>query len=216
MALPQKALEQLAREPVQTPGWSGRLIMVTSTLFFIALAIYLGLYFGYQPYLKRQVDALEARVQKLVAEIPLEEQEKIINFYSQVANLRTILDAQELTSLLLPWLEAHTHVDVTLPSFSFGTAKNQISLAARARTLQAVAEQVALFEQLPEVVSVTFAGTSADKEGFWGFGLVIHLDEAFLSAGALPPPPSEGESEAPPPPPEAERTEEVESAFPRP
>ena len=58
MALPQKVLEQLGREPPKTPGWAGQFLMFSSTIFFVSLVVYIGLVFGYRPYITSEVKKL--------------------------------------------------------------------------------------------------------------------------------------------------------------
>src|SRR3989304_3721474 len=134
MALPQKVLEQLGREPPKTPGWAGQFLMFSGTLFFIAAFVYLGLVFGYRPYLASEVRKLQDQINIFIQQIPLEEQNKIINFYSQLLNLRSLLDNHAISSQLFDWLEQNTQVNVYYDRFDVNlrTGELRISRACRA------------------------------------------------------------------------------------
>jgi len=185
MALPQKAIEQLSREPVQTPGWSSKLLMWSSTLFFISLATYFGLRFGYQPYLITQQNEVQDEIERFTQQIPVEEQEKIITFYSQLANVRTLLANQTIASALMPWLESYTHQSVSFSSFSANLAQATIAMTGEALTLTALAEQIAAFQETPDVLEFEFPGAAKTDEGRWGFTVNLTLDPALFAAALV-------------------------------
>ena len=180
MALPQKAIEQLAREPVLTPGWSGRLLMFSSALFFIALSVYFGTRFGYMPYLNDQVEELREQIDAFNNQIPPQKQEQLIDFYSQVANLRDLLHEQKIASVALPWLEENTHKDIVFSSFSASLEQGVITVPGRARTIEALVEQLAFFQEHKDLKGVQFSGTAVDGEGFWSASLIINFREGFF------------------------------------
>ena len=182
MALPPKAIEQLGREPVRTPGWSGRILMFSSTLFFLSVATYFGIIFGYKPFLTSRLEAVENETRKFSQQVPAAEQENIIIFYSQLVNLRTLLNKQKLASLAFPWLEQHTHRGVYWSSFSLNVDGGSINVSGQARTLEDLAQQLVSLQGLPEIEDVEFSGASEGAGDFWNFSLNIRLDRDFLNA----------------------------------
>ena len=182
MALPQKVIEQLGRAPVKTPGWSGQLLMFSSTLFFISLAVYLGLIFGYRPYLNSQVKRLDDKIQSLSREIPLEDQKKIINFYAQLVNLRTVLNGHIFTTPVFGWLEENTHLNVYYTRLGLNTQNRQVTLAGLAKSVEDLIAQLKIFDDDPSVAQWNFGNSSIGQGGFWQFSLVLTLAPEMFKA----------------------------------
>src|SRR3989344_1296726 len=126
MALPQKVLEQLGREPPKTPGWAGQFLMFSGTLFFIAAFVYLGLVFGYRPYLASEVRKLQDQINIFIQQIPVEEQGKIINFYSQLLNLRSLLANHAVSSHFFNLIEDNTQVNVYYDRFDLSLRTREL------------------------------------------------------------------------------------------
>lgn len=118
MPLPEKVIEQLGREPPRTPGWSGQLLIFSSTVLFISVFIYFGLTFGYQTYLKSQVQKIKDQVQAFSQQIPADEQAKIASFYSQLTNLKSLLANHVFSSQIFGWLEKNTQANIYWNRFS--------------------------------------------------------------------------------------------------
>ncbi|MDO8536843.1 MAG: hypothetical protein Q7R94_01195 [bacterium] len=180
MALPQKVIEQLGREPPKTPGWSGQLLMFSSTVLFISLLIYFGVAFGYQPYLESQVQKLNTQIQTFGQQIPLEKQAEIIKFYSQIANLKTILANHIISSPIFEWLEKNTQTNVYFTNATLNTSNNQLTLSGAAKTIDDVNQELAIFQSQPEVVKFS-VGTISFTNSLWRFELALSLDPKYFS-----------------------------------
>jgi len=179
MALPQKAADRLARSPQRTPGGFRQLFLLSSTLFFISLAFYFGLDFGYRPYLEGQVEELKNRMDNLARQIPIEEQVEITNFYSQIVNLQKLLADHTPVSPLFSWLEKNTQVNVYYTDFSFRAANNSIFISGIAESLEDFSEQLLVLESLPEVEKTNLGGISSDDK-LWTFDLELNLTPTFF------------------------------------
>lgn len=182
MPLPQKAIEQLSREPVQTQGWSSRLLMISATVFFASLMVYVGLVFGYKPYLSGQQDEVKRSIDQFAEDVPPEKQRDIANFYSQTDNLKRLIASQQSPAGLVGWFEAHAHQDIRYTRFMFNAKNRQLDLSGLARTESAVAEQIKIFESLPdEVRFTTGSGVIPDQTtGLWQFSLSVSFNQGFL------------------------------------
>jgi hypothetical protein len=183
MALPQKVIEQLGREPPKTPGWSGQLLIFSSTVFAVTLFIYLGLTFGYQSYLQSGVDKLQDQIQSFGQQIPVDEQAKLINFYSQIANLQSLISKHIVSSRAFAWLEKNTQANVYVSEFSLDAAGSKLTLGLNAATMPDVLQQIAIFESLPEVQSIDISGTNFSGN-WWRFGAVIKLAPGYFNYGS--------------------------------
>ncbi|MEK9180564.1 MAG: hypothetical protein AAB897_04090 [Patescibacteria group bacterium] len=183
MALPQKVLEQLSREPPKTPGWAGQFLMFSGTIFFIALLVYLGLAFGYRPYLVSEVAQLQDQINSFGQQIPAEEQAKIINFYSQLLNIRTLLSRHVFSSKAFEWLEANTQARVYFDKFDFNAKNSEVRLGGLAKTMEDVNQQLAIFDSRPEIKKANTSNVTLSNN-IWRFDVTLTFDPGFFRSAA--------------------------------
>lgn len=184
MPLPQKAIEQIGREPPKTPGWSWRLLMFSNTIFIVALFVYLGLVFGYKPYLNKQVSRLQDQIQAFGEEVPADQQAQIIRFYSQIANLKTILASHVSAAPIFGWLEKNTQANVYWTSFKLDVSGGNLSLSGFGGTMADVTQQLAILQSLPEISSMSVSGAS-QGDGGWQFGVNLTFRSGYFSPAAI-------------------------------
>ncbi len=183
MPLPQKVIEQLGREPPKTPGWSGQLLMFSSTMFFASLLLYLGLAFGYQPYLTGQVRKVQDQIQAFSQEVSVDQQTKLINFYSQLSNLRTLLANHLITSPVFAWLEKNTQVNIYFSKFVLSQEKNQLTLGGVAKNMDDINQQFAIFQADPDIDRMNI-GSASLNNGAWQFEVVLFFRKGYFSSSA--------------------------------
>lgn len=185
MPLPQQVIEQLGREPPKTPGWSFGIITFSGGIFAVILFVYFGLVFGYEPYLNSQITAQENKINQLGQSISSDDQTKLVNFYSQLANLRTLLKSHTLSTQFLTWLEKNTEANVYYETLTLAP-DGQVTLMANAKTEADVNQALAIFEHAPEVkkVSVTNVATS-QAAGGWTFTATLTLDPTVFLPAAI-------------------------------
>lgn len=189
MALPSQAIEKLVRDPGRTTGGYRQLLLLSATLFFLALVIYFGLRFGYQPYLDSSVTKLDQQIQQFGQEISKEEQDNITAFYSQLVNLRTLLGARVVGSPVLDLLERDTLPGVYYTKASLNTLNSEFSLSGAARTVEDISRQAAIFEHDSSVMRVNFAnivGPSSASES-WQFTMSIFVRPELLKPSITAP-----------------------------
>jgi superoxide dismutase len=181
MPLPEKVIEQLGREPPKTPGWSFGIISFAGGIFFIVLINYLGLVFGYEPYLNKQVTGQQDQINQLNQSISADDQTKLINFYSQLSNLKSVLRDHTLTTQFFSWLEKNTEANVYYGSFSL-TAGSQVAIVGNATTEADVNQQIAIFEASPEVQKVSVSNVSAAPSGNgWTFNATLTMKPSIFT-----------------------------------
>ncbi len=160
------------------------LIMFSVALFAIALIIYLGLTFGYKPYLQSQVDALDTQVQSFNAAIPTDQKNQLITAYSQLVNLQTLLSQHPSAAGFMVWFEMHTHPNIYYTQFALNVASGQLTLTGVAKGLIDIAEQVAIFEGDQKVTRINFTNVSPSVGGVWQFGLTLFFDPSIFHQSA--------------------------------
>lgn len=182
MALPQKVIEQLGREPPKTPGWSSQLLMFSGTIFFISLLVYFGLTYGYRPYLDSQTKQLKDQLQSFSQKVTIEKQAELVAFYSQLANLKTILAKHNSASPSFDWLEKNTETNVYFTKFSLTSATNQISLEGIAKTMDDIDQQLVDFASQTDTVQRLSVSNISFSNNAWQFQVVLTFKPGFFSA----------------------------------
>jgi hypothetical protein len=183
MPLPEKVIEQLGREPTGTQGWAFGALMFSGGLLFLAIIIYVGLSFGYEPYLKSQLTTEQNQMNALDQSVPATKQAQLVDYYSQIVNLQSLLQNHVSMPKFFSWLEKNTEANVYFQSFSLA-AGHQVNLGGIAATEADVNQQVAIFENAPEVSSLTISNVAAPSlaGGGWTFNAVLVMQPSVFLA----------------------------------
>ena len=184
MPLPEKVIQQLSREPRSTPGWAGQILMFSGTIFFISLVIYLGLAFGYTAYLSSSLSKLQDQVQTFSEQVPVEDQKKIINFYSQISNLKTVLSSHVFSSQLFTWLEKNAQVNVSYDRLNLNIQNNQLLLGGHSKTMDDIDQQLVIFQSQPEVGKIA-VGNISFSDGVWRFDTTLSFVPGYFNASNI-------------------------------
>jgi flagellar biosynthesis protein FlhB len=183
MALPPNVLEQIEKDRSKSPGWSGQILTFSGAILLISIIIYVGLAYGYKSYLNSSLQKLQSQIQSFSEQIPLNEQTNIINFYSQLANLKTLLANHVISSPVFAWLEKNTQTNVFYSKLNLNVATNQLSLSGSAKSVDDFNQQMAVFEnssdvKLAKVNSLSFVNNS------WQFEAVITFVPGYFYPGS--------------------------------
>ena len=181
MALPEQVVERLSREPVQTSGWSSQLLMFSATIFFISLAVYGGIVFGYKPYLEKQISSFDAQISDFGKKIPTEEQNKLVAFYSQIVNLKGILGQHAASSQLFEWLEKNTATNIYYNKMDFSLSSGQLNLAGYSKTVDDFSKQLIVFQNNPIVQRIVVNGLTISTNNTWQFNINLFLNSAVIN-----------------------------------
>jgi hypothetical protein len=180
MALPQQVIDRLSREPSKTPGWSFGVFTFSGGIFFLAILVYCGLIFGYEPYIDSQIAQLGTQIGTLAKAISPDDQARLVTFYSEISNLKTALTSHVALSRFLTWLQNNTEANVYYSRFQFSSG-NQVVLTGIAKTEADVNQQVAIFEADPAVKSMNISTVSfSDSNRLWQFAVTLTMDPAAV------------------------------------
>ncbi len=180
MALPEQVINKLSRESAPTPGWSGRLLFLSSIVFGASIAVYLGFVFAWKPYLVSKVAGLRHDIQAFTSQVAASDQGKLAAFYSELANIKSLLAKHIVVSPLFTWLEKNTDQNTYFTKFEFTGTTNQLILTGEARTSGDVADQIAIFESQPEVKTATLRTMAQGQTGLWDFEAALTFNPSFL------------------------------------
>lgn len=181
MPLPEKIIDELSKSKPITPGWSWRIFMFSIFVFIIVFSFYIGLNFGFKNYLNSKISKLDNELKQLMQSISEGDQNKIILFYSQAANISDILKDKKNTIQVFQWLEKNTLEDISLNKFNFNNLSNQLSLGGFSNSRDSILNQVLVFQNLPEVDNVVLNNLNLNQN-IWQFDLIILFKESVLNA----------------------------------
>ncbi len=182
MPLPEKVIEQLGRDPSSgTEGWAVGALLFSGGILFLSIVIYAGLSFGYAPYLQSQLTDAQNKVSALDNSISTGEQSQLIDFYSQISNLQALLKNHVLTSQFFSWLEQNTEANVYYQSFTLA-AGDRVTLSGVAKSEADVNQQVAIFENSPQVSAVTVSNVTAPQlsGSGWDFSATLIMNPSVF------------------------------------
>jgi len=143
-------IEKFDKEELSV-GWPWRFLLISLVSFGIALFIYLGLFFGYRSYLNQQISKKDAEIAQLAATVPKEDQERLVKFYSQLQNLKSLLDQHIINSKILPFLEKNTNRRVFYPKLEADIRRRTLNLEGVAESFEVLAQQLEAFRRAKEV-----------------------------------------------------------------
>lgn len=182
MALPQQVINQLSQEPTATPGWSSGVILFSGALLLVTVGTYFFMTLGYEPYLNSQISDTQNQIAQLAQKISPDDQANLITFYSQIANLQSLLGKHVLFSQFFAWLGQNTESNVYYSQFAFASG-NQITLTGLAKSEADVNEQVAIFEASPEVQKTAVSNVQLSATtGLWQFAATLIINPSIFIA----------------------------------
>jgi len=181
MALPQNIVDRLTQEPVRTPGWSGRLVLFAAGLLIVTLFVFAGLQFGYVPALEQQRTNLDTQITKLASEVPASDQANIVAFYSQLANIRSLLKEHTAVSPFFSWLERQTMGNVYFSRLALVLVSRQVLLSGVARSISDATDQLAIFQRQPQVERMTVNSISSEATSTWRFDVTLTMKSSAFA-----------------------------------
>ncbi len=146
----QKTEDLLAPEETAL-GWPWKIFLVTATACGIVVAGYIGLVFGYQPYLEGKIVEVMKKIDDLAKSLPVEQQEKFLKFYSQVVNVKALLGTHIELTKLFEFLEKNTNKRVVYEDIRFDARRRELVLEGVADSYQTLAQQLQAFELASEI-----------------------------------------------------------------
>lgn len=94
--------------------------------------------------------------------------------------MRTLLSQHLFPSNVLRFLEINTHARVRFLNFNFGADSRKLDMTGEAATYAALAEQIAVLENDPNVEAVEFGGLSIGAKNFVNFKIAVIFKPALL------------------------------------
>ena len=167
-------------EPEKLPvGWPWRLLSVALILFLASIFIYLGLIFGYGPYLESQIAKADVEIKTLTDTVSKDDQERFIQFYSQLSNLESLLNNHILSSKIFPQLEKISNKKVYFNIANIKVENKLMELDGVADSYAVLGEQLEAFNQTKEI-SRYILNQSQAEEGAVRFKVTLYLNDSLI------------------------------------
>jgi len=175
MAQYTKNITEQFMEPERLPvGWPWRLFIFSLILFALVVFVYLGIIWGYEPYLRAQRQSLDQKITEIGGAISEADRENFVNFFSQLVNLQNLLDSHIKGSNIYSFLEKNTNQGVYYEGGNLSVAERYLRLDGIARSYDNLTQQLVAFEQAPEIERVILTESqTADKGVRFSLQLVI-------------------------------------------
>ncbi len=183
-ASPQNSLrEQFVTEAIPV-GFPWRLFTFSLILFLFSVFVFFGLKFGYASYLTSQTEALDKKIQDLGNRVSAEDQARFIAFYSQLVNLKKVLEAHGFSGSVFSFLEKNTLGEVYYNDANFSGDDGELALKGLAASSETLVAQLAVFDRAPEVAKVILNQTNTDQRGVT-FALTLEFKPDFFKTPSL-------------------------------
>lgn len=160
-------------------GWPIRFFIFSVFILAVLVAGYLGLAYGYKPFLQKDLQKIKNETDLLNQQVSPTQREEFIAFYSQIENLKMLISKHVYASKVFPFLETNTRKDVAYNSMDLDITTMTASFGGIAANYESLASQLDIFKNLPEVKDVLISGATAGQNGV-GFQLQIIFNNDFF------------------------------------
>ena len=155
----RSANEQFFKEHLEV-GWPWHMFLFTLILLLSVTLGYFGLHFGYRPYLLGSIADTESKLIGLALGVEKESQDNFVTFYSQIANVKTLLANHVTTSKLFPLLESVTHQKIVYTSTNLILSEKTLKIEGLAQSYEVISAQLVLYEGASWVEKVILDSSS--------------------------------------------------------
>ena len=172
-----------------TIGWSWRLLIFAVIVFGAVAILYGGMSFGYDPYLQNKLDELDRETKSLAETVSIDDQKKLLSFYSQVYNVQNILSNHILPTRVFSFLELNTNSQIAFITMHFDMDAGILELTGKAKSYDDLVRQLEAFRRQTDIVKALKLTNSKSggldektnqKSAAVSFGITINIDKSFL------------------------------------
>ena len=174
--------EQLQRPEDIEVGWPWRFLVFAIFIFGLMVVIFLGIRFGYEPYLNKKAQGLDTQISEKNQSLNQVQVDNFVKFYSQVFNFKTLLDKHIFGSNILKFLEENTLKALNYTAFGLDMTRQEIKISGITPNYETLSQQLELFRQNDSVKDISFQNSSNNNQGGINFEVSIILKEDLFKA----------------------------------
>lgn len=178
--------EQFVQERLPV-GWPWRLMISFGVIFAFTIFVYAGLKFGYETSLSDRSKQADSDLKQLTEQVNASEAEKeqFVGFYSQIANLKSVLEKHGFLSNSFSFLEKNTLPILYYTDAEIKAQSNQIILKGIADSLETVSGQITTFQKQAEIETAVFKDVNFQGQNV-AFSLTLNLKSGFFQKPSIP------------------------------
>jgi hypothetical protein len=135
-------------------GLPWRIFLLSLVVLGLTVLVYAGMSFGYVPYLKSEVQQVDAKFKQLSQSIDDAKQQELLKLYSQLYNIKTLSTAHVYPSRFFDFLERATYPAVRITSLVLNIKSREARLEGIALASDILTTQLAAIQESPEVESI--------------------------------------------------------------
>lgn len=164
MAYTQSVLErELMKNEGVKVGAPWRLLIMGFIVFGTSVGIFLGMRFGFQPFLQAQVNKEDQKIKQLLGSLTQDEVKNSQVFYSQLININDLIESRSLATPLLEMLEKNTLKGIYFNSMNYSNVTKELKLSGVGPTYAVLAQQLEIFKNYPGVEKTFMDNASVDE-----------------------------------------------------
>lgn len=157
-----------------------KLLVSSLIIFGGSLIFYFSLVLGYSSYLKAKFAAVKNQIEQTGGKINPEERGNILNLYSQITNISTILNHHIKSSNFFNFLEKNTLANVYFVKGVYDFRNKTITLEGKSPSYQALSQQMEAFKNNHFIKSVNLQDSFKKGEAI-SFSLLLSFDENLFN-----------------------------------
>ncbi len=132
-----------------------RILVISLVVFVLTAIIYIGIEFGYKPYLEKQIKDVEASSLALEKQIDEKQRNDLIDFYSQLYNIKSLSASHVYPYTTFEYLEKNTNPLIKINAMQINVLGREMKMDALASDYDAMIGQIASYKSDPRVESVS-------------------------------------------------------------
>lgn len=149
-----------------------RILVLSLVLFGLSVLVFVGMEFGYTPYLSAQIDELDGELTSLNQTFQGEREEDVFNLFSQIYNVQSLFSQQSSLSPMISFLERTTHQLVTLEAVELVHKDGVMRIEGVAPSYDVLVSQLNILGSSEQIESVVLED-STRNEGQTTFSIYI-------------------------------------------
>ena len=178
--MPDGLIKQAPTTSIQLPALIGSMLMNAALVIFIGTILLVGGAFAYTKYLQGQVTQAKADLagaQKGFEESALTQS---VERDRKLQALSDLLRGHLIPTNIFDLLEKNTLAQVRFIVFAYSNDTHRLELSGEAGGYSVLANQVRVFESLPDIQRVDFGGLTLGDKGLLNFKMTLVIKPGLL------------------------------------
>lgn len=157
-------------KPEKETSFTWRALTYTGVIFALAFIVYLGLAFGYKPFLTRTITVIDAEIDKISKARTSDPESRqfettFLDFYSQASNIQQLLKDHAAVTPVFDLIERSTREDIFFQTIQVDGETRVIGFSGLAKDYTSLASQFAVYGGLEETEGMTITGSRQSETG---------------------------------------------------